>query len=148
MKKSSDDLLKEMNSNKMKTIKDYEEYRKKNAESFKNSYMKLDRALMSLIESKKLTRATVIKRAGVSQSYGYQILDGRKSNPDRDKVIMMCIGIGTSIEETQNLLKVTGYPILRASNERDHFLIFAIVNHISIIDINLELQKLELKILE
>lgn len=140
MKKSSTDLMKEM-----KSIKDYESYRKANADSF--SYMKLDRALMAKIEEKKLTKSSVIRRAGISQSYGYQILDGKRSNPDIDKVLLICIGIGLNLEETQDLLKVTGYPMLRASNEREHFIIFAITHKMSIIDINLELQKLNLKIL-
>lgn len=148
MKKSTDDLPKEMKTNKLKTMKDYERYRQKNTESFNNTYMRLDRALMSIIESKKLKKSTVIKRAGIAQSYGYQILDGRKQNPDRDKVIMMCIGMELSHEETQNLLKVTGYPILHATNARDNFLIWAIDRHIKIVDINLELQKLNLRILE
>ena len=100
MKKSTDDLLKEMKTNKLKTMKDYERYRQKNTESFNNTYMRLDRALMSIIESKKLKKSTVIKRAGIAQSYGYQILDGRKQNPDRDKVIMMCIGMELSHEDT------------------------------------------------
>lgn len=148
MKKSTDDLLKEMKTNKMKTIRDYERYRQKNTESFNNTYMRLDRALMSIIESKKLKKSTVLNRAGIVPSYGYQILDGRKQNPDRDKVIMLCIGMGLSHEETQNLLKVTGYSILHATNARDNFLIWAIDRHIKILEINIELQKLNLKILE
>lgn len=148
MKKSTDDLFKEMTENKtMKTIGDYEKYHKRNAESFQT--MKLCRALMSLIEQKKLTKAAVIKLSGInSPTYGYQILDGRKVNPDRDKVLMLCIGMGATVEETQSLLKVTGYAPLYAKNERDNFILYSINNKYSIIDINNELMDLGLKILE
>ncbi len=142
-KKSTDELLKELDYIKPGV---YDQYHRQNAGSFK--HMKLDRALMSLIEQKGISRASAIKQSGIAPSYGYQILDGRKANPERDKVIMMCIGIGATFVETQNLMKVTGYNPLHVSNERDHFLAFAIKNKLPIIDINVELQNLNLAILE
>lgn len=110
--------------------------------------MKLHIALNAELAKKKISKGIAVKRAGIVPSYGYQILDGKKENPTRDKVIMMCIGIGMSYVETQNLLKVTGYPSLYPRNQRDSFIIFAIENKYDIITINLNLQKLNLPILE
>ena len=141
MKKSTNELF-----NEIMTAKDYESFRRENADNF--TCMKLDRALMAKMEEKKLTKSDVIKGSGMAKTYAYQIFDGKKANPHIDKVLLLCIGMGLSIEETQNLLKVTGYRMLSPRDQRDSYICYAIKNRMNIIDINLGLQELNLKILE
>lgn len=60
---------------------------------------------------------------------------------------MLCFGLGLTVEETQQLLKITGYPQLYGKNERDNVILFGLTRKLSIIDINNILYDLNLDIL-
>lgn len=141
MKKTTCELL-EM----MKSSKEYSEYKESNADELTRSFMKVDRALSLLLREKGAKKADVIAKSGIETHYAYQIFSGLKT-PTRDKVVMLCIGLGLSAEETQELLKITGYPQLYGRNERDNALLFGIVKHASVMDINNLLYDLHLEIL-
>lgn len=140
MEKSTQELL-EM----MKNSRSYQEYLKNAREEVGREHMKIDRALNALLTEKKLSKAEVIASSGIENHYAYQIFSGIKT-PTRDKVLMLCIGFGLTVEETQKLLKVTGYAQLYSRNERDNVILFGLTKSLSIIDINGLLYELELEI--
>ncbi|MBQ4521984.1 MAG: helix-turn-helix transcriptional regulator [Lachnospiraceae bacterium] len=130
MKKTTQELLNLMNS-----TKNYHEYYNANHEDISSGHMKIDRALNALLIEKGLKKAEVIARSGLENHYAYQIFSGIKV-PTRDKVLMLCIGLGLSVEEFQQLLKITGYAQLYSKNERDNVILYGITKKLSIIDIN------------
>ena len=67
--------------------------------------------LADLLERKQLTRAAVIRAAGLARTYGYQLFDGTYT-PTRDKLIQLAFGFQLTVEETQALLKAAGHAVL------------------------------------
>ena len=119
----------------MKNSRDYSLYLKENQAELNPSCMKIDRALNVLLTEKGLKKAEVIARSGIEVHYGYQIFSGVKT-PTRDKVVMLCIGMGLTVGETQQLLKVAGYPQLYGRNARDNAILFGITHGQTVIDLN------------
>lgn len=91
--------------------------------------------LEETIEQKGLKKSDVIRKSEIERHYAYQIFSGvRKAS--RDKIIMLCFGMGLNEEETQRMLKTFSMPTLYARNRRDSVVIFAIENHLSVVDLN------------
>lgn len=80
-----------------------------NADELQNKT--LPELLADLLERKQLTRAAVIRAAGLARTYGYQLFDGTYT-PTRDKLIQLAFGFQLTVEETQALLKAAGYAVL------------------------------------
>ena len=142
MKKTTQELLE-----LMKSSRDYHEYLAQNKEDIGKDHMKIDRALNALLAEKKAVKAEVIVKSGIENHYAYQIFSGVKT-PTRDKVLMLCVGFGLTVEETQQLLKITGYAQLYSKEERDNVILFGLTKHLSIIDINDLLYEMNYGILE
>ena len=83
--------------------------------------------LMSLFEKKRISKATLAKKAGISNVYLYQIFSGER-NPSRNRILCLCFGLNASIEETQELLKHSGYAQLFAKNKRDAIIIYGLTH--------------------
>ncbi|MBR0381396.1 MAG: helix-turn-helix domain-containing protein [Eubacterium sp.] len=84
-----------------------------------------------------LSPAAIIEKSMLSREYAYQILNGRKKNPGRDKIIALCLGADMSYREIQRVLKIAGQGILYSKNGRDAAMIVCINNGItSVEDIN------------
>lgn len=104
-------------------------------------------ALNTLIEKKHLKKSEVIKGSGLNREYAYDILSGRK-NPTRSKVLALCLSMQLSIEETQRLLHVSGYPQLYAKSECESVVLFALQNHLTVLETNQLLDEMGFAILE
>lgn len=141
MKKTTQQLIDMMKSNN-----NYNEYRETNQEELSQSFMKIDRALSVILNDKKAKKSDVIAKSGIEVHYAYQIFSGVKV-PTRDKVVMLCFGLNLTAEESQQLLKITGYPQLYGKNERDNAILFGLTKQISVIDMNNILYDLNLDIL-
>lgn len=128
MEKSTDELL-----NILKTTPALDIYLQNEKESITSCT--LSDYLNQLCTQKKISPAQCIKVSGLQRNYAYQIFSGTKV-PARDKVLTLCYGFELSLEETQTLLKSTGYPALYARNERDSVIIFAMQRHCSLTDLN------------
>lgn len=128
MKKSTEELL-----NTLKNTPNLDTYLSLENENMTTT--SLADYLNVLCAQKKLSPAQCIKNSGLDRTYAYQIFSGTK-HPIRDKVLALCFGFSLSFEETQNLLKATGYPILYAKNRRDSAIIFALERNYSSIDAN------------
>lgn len=92
------------------------------------------------INEKDLRVADIMKRSGINQNYGYNILSGARKNPGRDKVLAICLGSGMSFDETQEALDSSGCARLYYKNERDVRIAYALNNSImDVVKVNMEL---------
>ncbi len=103
--------------------------------------------LSEILRTKQLTKSDVIRRSGLDRKYTYEFLSGKK-NPSRDKVLAICFAIPLSADETQQLLKSTGYPALYARIERDSIILFALEHNLSLTDTNELLYEMNRPLLE
>ncbi|MGN0617785.1 MAG: XRE family transcriptional regulator [Ruminiclostridium sp.] len=103
--------------------------------------------LNSLLKEKKLKRAEVIRKSNLDTIYGNQIFSGIRK-PKRDKLIAIAVGMGLDYKETQLLLKRTFFSMLYAKNKRDSVIIYCIQRKYDIFDLNIELEKNNMEILE
>ena len=85
----------------------------------------LSEHLRGLLDRKGLSRADVARGSQLDRTYLYQIFSGKK-NPSRDKLIAIAFGLALTAEETQQMLKISGYKELYARNERDALILFAL----------------------
>lgn len=126
--KSTDDLRQELMESP-----DLEQYLAENDAFFSSK----DAAAMlnQLFKKCGLSKAALAKRSGMSDIYLHQIFSGRR-NPSRSRLLCLCIGLGASLEETQELLKLCGlaqlYPMLR----RDAIIIYGLTHRLSLFSIN------------
>ena len=111
-------------------------------------FSSLSEYLELLISEKKLRKSTVIKRSNLDKNYAYQIFNGNKEKPSRNKVIMLAFGMGLSVLETRKLLKVAGVSDLYARNPRDSIIIYCLNKGLSLIDANEHLNDYNLELLE
>ena len=128
MKKDTAKLLEEL-----KGCKDFKNFRKENIENIAKT--EVGDYLNNLIEEKGLKKTDIIKRAEMSEVYAYQIMSGIRV-PERNKLLCIAFGMGLNFEETQNMLKATGYKPLYAKNPFDCIIIYALCKGLNIIDTN------------
>lgn len=88
-------------------------------------------AITALAKEKGLSRATVLRRAHVAASYGYQVFDGER-HPHRNVVIALSFGLQCSLVETQRLLKRAGYSELYCKDRRDAIIISCVNRRLEI----------------
>lgn len=91
--------------------------------------------LNDIFAEKEISPSQCIRNSGLDRTYCYQIFSGRKP-PSRDKVLALCFGLSLDVEDTQLLLKSTGYTQLYPRNERDSIIIFALQRNASILEAN------------
>ena len=103
---------------------------------------KIDQELIRLIKEKGAQKNELAKKAGMSAVYLYQVLGGRRI-PSRDRMLCICIGLGCSLEETQEVLKKCRYAPLYSKNRRDAVIMFALENGWGVEKLNDELFQIE-----
>ena len=99
-----------------------------------------------LIARSGADKASVITRSGIERTYGYQILNGRR-RPGRDKVLLRCLAVHASLEETQRALQSAGVGVLYPKRKRDSVIIFAIGKQLEPMDANSLLEEFHLPLL-
>lgn len=130
--KTTTELLKELIN--FKTFEEYESANKNHMIS-----KSLSEYLLAIIDEKKLTKAEVIRKSQLNENYAYQLLSGLKTNPKRDKLICLCIGMELSVEQTNSILKIAGLSPLYPRIKRDSIIILCMNEEKSVIKINEEL---------
>lgn len=118
--------------------KDLKRYINSHADSLEEP--SLSAHLNRLLEEKGMKRADVIQRANLDRSYGYQIIDGRKS-PSRDKLLQLAIGFSLDYRETCELLRVARKPALYARLKREAVIIYCISHGLSVMETQYMLQE-------
>ena len=89
-----------------------------------------------------------IARAGLSEQYGYQLLNGSKTTKDRDKILGLCIAAGLEIEQTNRVLKMSKFSPLYSKVARDAVIMICINKRMnSIIQVNDVLEEHSLSII-
>lgn len=72
-------------------------------------------------------RSDIIRKAGISRTYGYQIMDGTRAGK-RDYYISIAIAMGLDLRQTQRMLALSKRGCLHPLIKRDAAMIFAL-NH-------------------
>ena len=91
--------------------------------------------LGAVFEKKKLTKATLAKRSGMSEVYVHQLFGGRRM-PSRDRLLCLCIGMGASLQETQELLRRNKDAMLYARSRRDAVIEYGILHRMDLYQVN------------
>ena len=128
MEISTNELMKQLNS-----CNNIEDYLKENEEYFINTTVA--DYLYNMFDEKCLKKSRIFEKAEINETYGYQILSGKK-NPSRNVILSICIGASFTLNETQAALQTGNHPGLSPKNKRDSIIIYCINNHKSVIDTN------------
>ena len=91
--------------------------------------------LSEMYKKVDITKAELARRAGMSEVYLHQIFSGRR-NPSRDRLLCLCIGMGSGLEETQELLKRAGCAQLYPRIKRDAVICHGLLHKKSLVEVN------------
>lgn len=89
--------------------------------------------LRDLLKQAGLSATGWMAAANISKSYGYQILRGERT-PGRDILLRTAVVLRLSLEETQRLLAVGGCGALYPRVRRDAAVIFALNQHMNLLE--------------
>ena len=126
--KSTGDLVRELMADS-----DLDAYLRENCDHFESRT--LTELLAGLYEKKSLSKAALAREAGMSEVYLHQVFSGRR-RPSRDRLLCLCVGLGATLEECQQLLKQAGYAPLYPKNRRDVIISFCLLHDYSLHQIN------------
>ena len=104
--------------------------------------------LNAIVGEKGLTLPEVLTRSGLNKTYFYQIMNGDKQNPGRDKIIAIAIACEMNLAECQRALEIAKQGILYSKSRRDSVIIYAINKKMNLMDVNSILQERNLPIIE
>ena len=141
MEKSTEELM-----NILKSKKTYEEFFEEEVGEL--CFSSVAEYLGLLITEKKLKKSDIIKRSNLDKNYAYQIFNGIKTCPSRDKIIMLAFGMKLNLNETRKLLKIAQQKDLYVRDPRDSVIIFCINKGYSLIEANESLNDYGLEFLE
>lgn len=119
--------------NELKKAEDVASFIKNNAKLMRP--MSVSDYLTKMMIQYDVEKNVLIARSSFSQSYAYQIMDGRK-NASRDKLIQMALCFPLTLEETNTLLECGGYNALYVRCKRDVIIQFAIQKKYSLMETN------------
>lgn len=99
----------------------------------------LDLSVTELLEhiyaKKSISKAALARKSGMSEVYLHQVFSGRRK-PSRNRLLCLCVGLETTLEETQRLLKQAGYAQIYLRNKRDAIISYGIMHHTPLNEIN------------
>lgn len=127
-KKNTDGLQQELMDSP-----DLEQFLSQNQEQFVNK--SVSELLNHLFEKKYISKAALAKQSGMSEIYLHQIFAGRR-NPSRNRLLCLCYGLGASVEETQELLKLCRMAQLYPKLKRDAIIYYGLLHGLSLFEIN------------
>lgn len=117
--------------------------------SAENHFQFFYQYLNEIIARKQLKTSEVIEKSGINKNYVYNIINGDKKNPGRDKVLALCIGAGMTYRETQKGLALAKVALLYPRDERDVRIAVSINQGINrVLEVNLVLEEYGLSIIE
>ena len=127
-KKNTDDMQTELTR-----TESLRQFLEENQENFQTK--EVSTLLNEKIREKRLSKAEVAKASGMSEVYLHQLVSGRR-NSTRSRLICICIGMGFTLEETQNLLQHAGMAMLYSRSRSDAIIIYGITHHMDLFTIN------------
>ncbi len=81
--------------------------------------------LQQLLDEKGMERADVVRKAGLNETYGYQIFMGQR-HPKRNKLLQLVFSMELTLKEANRLLQAAGINELYCKNRRDAIIIFCL----------------------
>ena len=126
--KNTDDLRQELMHSP-----NLDEFLSDNRENFSNE--SVPEVLNRILQSKNISKSVLAKQSGISEVYLHQIFAGKR-NPSRNRLLCFCYGLGASIDETQELLKLCGVAQLYSASRRDAIIIYGLAHGINLFEIN------------
>ena len=126
--KNTDDLRQ-----KLMHSPNLDEFLSDNRENFSNE--SVPEVLNRILQSKNISKSVLAKQSGISEVYLHQIFAGKR-NPSRNRLLCLCYGLGASIDETQELLKLCGVAQLYSASRRDAIIIYGLAHGINLFEIN------------
>ena len=103
-------------------------------EAYLDEGLTIDRTLSDYLnqlrEEKGLKRSEIIRAAGINATFVYDVFSG-KSRLGRDNAIMLALGMGCTLTETQRLLRLDGVAELWPKSRRDAIVIWCVEHGLS-----------------
>lgn len=127
-KKDTDNLRQELMDSPNLT-----QFLTRNQEYFVNT--SLSELLNQLFEKKNISKAALAKKSGMSEIYLHQIFSGHR-NPSRNRLLCLCYGLETTVEETQDLLKLCQMAQLYPKLKRDAIIYYGLQHRLGLYEIN------------
>ena len=127
-KKKTEDIRKELAE-----APNLEEYLSENQDYFATE--SVSELLNELYQKTDLSKAELARRSGMSSVYLHQIFSGRR-NPSRDKLICLCIGMGSDLEDVQALLRRSGFAELYVKDKRDAVILYGVIHGQTLHEVN------------
>ena len=97
----------------------FDDFEKRFSEDMLKEDSRVGNYLENLLYKYDKKASAVSEDAHLATSYVGNIVNGKKNNPSRDKLICICFAIGTTEEEMQYLLKYSGHAPLYVRRRRD-----------------------------
>lgn len=110
-----------------------QEFLSENTENFSSG--SLPDMLGRLVDECGMSKAEIARRASMSEIYLHQIFAGRR-NPSRSRIICLCFGLGATIAQAQELLKLGGLAQLYPKNRRDAIILFGLSHGMTLSEVN------------
>ena len=101
---------------------------------------KLGSLLMDQIAAKGISIGAASELAGLNRATLYKILNG-DTHPTRNVLIRLSRILDMNVEKTQELLKTANVPTLSGSKKEDLIVMYGIINHLDIADIDGDLTR-------
>lgn len=127
-KKNTDNLRQELMD-----APDLTQFLTQNQELFVNT--SVSELLNQLLKRKNISKAVLAKQSGMSEIYLHQIFAGRR-NPSRNRILCLCYGLGATIEETQELLRLCKMAQLYPKLKRDAIIYYGLQHNLGLYEIN------------
>ena len=86
-------------------------------------------------QTNKISKAELARKAGISEFYLYQLLKGSRK-PSRDTLLAMCLGLGCTQEQTEDLLKYGGYSQLYVRIRHDAIVLYGLMHGWDVLKVN------------
>ena len=128
MKKDTSEMLSELE--KCSNFRDFLNSNKDNI-----TQTDLRNNLEALLKKYGIKKAEAVKASELNEIYAYQIFAGSRK-PDRSKLLCIAVGMGLPLEETQRLLRSSGYAPLYVKITFDCIVAFGIYKGYNLIKIN------------
>lgn len=128
MKKDTSEMLSELE--KCSNFRDFLNSNKDNI-----TQTELRDNLEALLKKYGIKKAEAVKASELNEIYAYQIFAGSRK-PDRSKLLCIAVGMGLPLEETQRLLRSSGYAPLYVKIPFDCIVAFGIYKGYNLIKIN------------
>lgn len=141
MNKSTDELI-----NILKSKKSYEDFFRE--EIGELCFSCVSEYLEILLKEKHMKKNEVIKASNIDKNYAYQLFNGNKKCPSRNKILMLAFAMHLTLEQTRKLLKIAKQSDLYVRDPRDSVIIFCLINNADLFTANESLNEYGLDILE